>query len=64
MSGRGQQRPQKSERITPKQCLRIRAAYDCKVPLLEIAKRFGVSTDYISRCGRRRCKHQEVNSDK
>ena len=59
MSGRGQQQRQKRERITPKQCLRIQAAYDMKVPRGEIALRFGVSSDYITRCGQRRCKHQE-----
>lgn len=62
MSGKGQQRPMKSERITPVQCLRIRAAYDQESPKIsrsDIARRFGVSTDYVTCCGKRRCNHQE-----
>ena len=62
VSGKGQQRPRKGERITPKQCLRIRAACDQESPRIArstIARRFGVSADYVTCCGKRRCKHQE-----
>ena len=63
MSVESRQGKNKFEAITPKQCLRIRAAYDMKVPRAEIAARFRVSETYISRCGMRKCKHQEGSQD-
>ena len=67
MSGKGVQKPRKGERITPKQCLRIRAAYDQESPIIArsaIARRFGVSADFVTCCGKRRCKHQEADTEK